>query len=113
MPFLINCTNKGCGKFQAPFLDQENDEVYCSLCQQTIAGITVFAKQQMKSLKQFKPKSKKSFAVKCNNCNKEERPIIVGENLVCTLCKKSLDQLTPTFKTMLKEQLSKLTEEND
>jgi hypothetical protein len=111
MPFLINCTNKGCGQFQSPYLDQETNEVYCSMCDKTITGLTPFAKQQMKSLKQYRPKSKKSFATKCDKCGKEERPIISGENLLCGVCKKPLEKLTPTFKNLLLQQLKKIDSE--
>jgi len=113
MAFLTNCTNRGCGKMQEPYLDQDTNEVFCSLCNQTITGITAFTKQQLKSLKQFKPKSKKSFAVKCNHCGKDERPMVVKNDLLCALCKKPLNHLTPTFKNMLKQQLEKMQEEEN
>jgi ribosomal protein L34E len=111
MPFLINCNNKGCGEFQAPYLDKDTGEVFCSACGKTLSNITQFAKNQMKTLKQFKPKSKKSFSVKCNHCQKEERPIVLNGSLICGLCKKSLDKLTPTFTKMLIEQLIEVEKE--
>jgi phage terminase large subunit GpA-like protein len=113
MPFLINCTNKGCGQTQEPYLDQETGEVYCSLCNKILKGITPFAKNQMKVLKQFKPKSRKSFSVKCNHCNKEERPQVNGNQLICGLCKKVLNKLTPTFEAMIKEKLASLEKDDD
>jgi hypothetical protein len=105
MPFSMNCTNKGCGKTQEPYIDSKTDKVYCSLCDKEIENVTYFAKAQMKSLKQFKQKVVVSFAVKCDKCGKEARPKLVNDDVVCSGCNKSLDKLSVPFKNMLKEKL--------
>lgn len=105
MPFSINCPNKGCGKWQEPYLDPSDDKVYCSVCDKEITNITYFAKVQMKSLKQFKQKTAISFAVKCPSCSKEQRPKILNDDVVCGSCSKPLNNLSTAFKYMLKEKL--------
>jgi len=105
MAFSTHCNNKGCGKIQEPYIDPQNDKVYCSLCHGEISNLTHFAKMQMKSSKQFKQKSNTSFAVKCNVCGREERPKIVNGEVVCGHCSGPLNNLSPIFKNMLKEKL--------
>src|SRR5580698_6084573 len=105
MGFSMPCSNKGCGKIQEPYLDVKDDKVYCSLCDKEIPGITYFVKVQMKSNKQFRQKQNKPFAVKCQRCGKEDRPKLVGKDIVCVGCNKSLDHLSEPFKIMLREKL--------
>lgn len=105
MPFSMPCNNKGCGKMQEPYIDTKDDKVYCSLCDKEMANISHFTKVQMKSLKQFKQKTTVSFSVKCRSCNKEGRPKVIKEEVVCSSCMKPLDHLSIPFKNMLKEQL--------
>ena len=105
MAFSTFCTNKGCGKIQEPYLDPQDNKVYCSACDKEITNITAFVKVQMKSMKQFKKKAAKPFVFKCLKCNKEERPKIVQDEVVCGVCLKPLDNLSPIFKNMLKEKL--------
>jgi len=106
MPFSMNCTNRGCNKLQEPYLDPKDDKIYCSLCDREITNITYFAKVQMKSMRQFKPKITTSFAIKCDKCGREARPILTDdEDVVCAGCHKSLDKLSVPFKNMLKEKL--------
>ena len=105
------CTNKGCGETQPPYLDKDSTKVYCSKCNKEIENVTVFAKNQMKMLKQFKQKEKKSFSVKCNKCNVESRPKIVNDEVVCGSCSKKLDQLSGPFVMMLKTQLKKVDQD--
>ena len=99
------CSNRGCGKIQEPYLDTKDDKVYCSICDREIANITHFVKVQMKSLKQFKQKNTKPFAVKCPKCGKEDRPKLVNEDVVCIGCNKPLDHLSEPFKIMLRDKL--------
>lgn len=106
MPFTTICPNKGCGETQAPYLDKDTNKAYCSKCNKEITNLTVFVKNQMKMTKQFKPKEKKSFSIKCAACGAEGRPKISGEEVICSACNKPLDQLTPSFKMMLKMQLA-------
>jgi ribosomal protein L34E len=105
MPFMMPCGNKGCNKLMEPYLDPKDDKVYCSSCDKEISNITHFAKVQMKSLKQFKQKTAQSFAVKCQNCGKEERPKLVKQDIVCPGCNKSHEHLSEPFKIMLREKL--------
>lgn len=105
MAFTINCTNKGCGKLQEPYIDPKDDKVYCSTCDRELSNITYFAKAQMKSIKQYKQKSSVSFSVKCSKCGKEGRPKIKNDEVVCGACLKELSNLSLPFKNMLKEKL--------
>jgi rRNA maturation endonuclease Nob1 len=107
----MTCTNKGCGEVMEPYLDPKNDKVYCSKCDKEISNVTHFTKIQMKMLKQFKQKKVISFAVKCKNCEKEERPKLVGEDIVCGSCKKPLDHLSEPFKIMLRDKLKTVTQD--
>ena len=103
--FSMPCSNKGCGKVQEPYLDPKDNKVYCSMCNREIENVTHFAKIQMKSLKQFKQKAAISFAVKCDKCGKEDRPLLINDSVVCAACKKPLDKLSLPFLNMLKEKL--------
>lgn len=105
MPFSTFCTNKGCGKIQEPYLDPKENKVYCSLCDGEITNITHFVKVQMRSMKQFREKKAKPFACKCAKCGREERPKVVNDDIVCGACSEPMDNLSPIFKNMLKEQL--------
>lgn len=105
MAFSTFCTTKGCGKIQEPYLNPADNKVYCSLCDSEITNLTQFVKNQMKMSKQFKQKQAKPFAVKCAKCNREEQPKIVGNDIVCGLCSKPLDNLSPIFKNMLMQKL--------
>lgn len=101
MPFSTYCTNKGCGKIQEPFLDPQDNKVYCSLCEGEITNLTPFVKQQMKMSKQYRQKQAKPFACKCAKCGREERPKIANNDIVCGACLQPMDNLSPIFKNML------------
>lgn len=105
MPFMMPCTNKGCGKQMEPYIDPKDDKVYCSECDREITNITHFAKIQMKSLKQFRQKKGISFQVDCKNCGKKERPKLVKDDIVCPACNKAHTHLSEPFKIMLREKL--------
>lgn len=105
MPFSTFCTNKGCGKIQEPFIDPQDNKVYCSLCEGELTNITPFVKTQMRSMKQYRPKQAKPFACKCLKCGREERPRVVDNDIVCGACHQPMDNLSPIFKNMLKERL--------
>lgn len=107
MGFLINCTNKGCGKQQEPFLDLQTNEVHCAECDGIIANISPFAKNQMRSNKQIRKSNPQAFTIKCNLCKKEVIPKEVNNDIVCGSCNQPLKQLTSFFKSMLKENLKK------
>jgi hypothetical protein len=106
MPFTMQCTNKGCGQIQSPYLDPKTDKVYCSLCDKELTQVTHFAKVQMKSLKQYKEKKGKSFSVKCTNCNNEDRPQVNKDKYFCSSCKKELN-VSHAFKLILQHYLGK------
>ncbi len=101
----MQCSNKGCCQMQQPFIDPKTDKVYCSLCDCEIKEATVFAKQQMKMLKQFRQKKKSTFSSKCQSCSLEDRPIKKENDWVCKGCGCKL-QLTEQFKNVL-EMFSK------
>ena len=61
----------------------------------------------MKAAKQYREKSKTSFVVKCSFCNKEDRPQVLNDDVVCSKCLKPLSNITKIFKDMLKVQLLK------
>jgi hypothetical protein len=105
MPFSLVCSHKGCYKQNEPYLDPKTDKVYCSECDNEITNVTYFAKVQMKTMKQFRIKTATSFAVKCKYCAKEDRPIILNNDIACSGCKKPMDQLSAPFKAMLKDKL--------
>lgn len=105
------CTAKGCGHVMEPYLDPKDDKVYCSKCDKEITNVTHFAKVQMKTLKQFRQKKVVSFAVKCQKCGKEDRPKLVGDDIVCIGCKKPLDHLSEPFKIMLREKLKTVAQD--
>jgi hypothetical protein len=105
MAFSTFCTNKGCGKIQEPYLDPKDNKVYCSECDREITNITPFVKIQMKSMKQFRQTKPKPFAVKCPACGREEQPMHLGDDIVCSMCGDPLNNLSPIFKNMLKEKL--------
>lgn len=105
MLFSTQCFNKNCGQIQSPYLDLQDNKVYCSSCDGELPNITNFIKLQMKSNKQFKQKRPEPFAVKCSKCNKEGRPVVIQDEVVCGSCKGSLNNLSPIFKNMLKEKL--------
>lgn len=101
----MNCPHKGCHQYMDPYIDPKTDKVYCASCDNELTNITHFAKMQMKSSKQYKTKQTKSFSIKCTFCSKEDRPIIIKDEIVCCSCKKPFSNLSQPFKIMLKEQL--------
>lgn len=108
MAFSTFCTTKGCGKIQEPYLDLQDNKVYCSICDNEISNLTSFVKNQMKTFKQFKVKKTKPFVFKCLKCNKEDRPKVVKDDIVCSICLQPMDNLSPIFKHMLKEKLKNI-----
>lgn len=111
MAFSILCQNKGCGKLQAPFLDKETSKVYCAECKLEIINISPFMVSQMKMNKQFRQKEKKSFAVKCPDCQVEARPKLINDEIICSACNKRMDKLSPFSIAMLKQQLKKVDQD--
>jgi DNA-directed RNA polymerase subunit RPC12/RpoP len=102
--FLIQCTNKGCYELQQAYIDPKTKQVFCSKCNNEILTVTQFTKNQMIANKQFKQQTKTSFMVKCNHCKKENKPILVKDEITCPHCKKIINLSAP-FIQMLKEKL--------
>jgi len=110
MPVQLQCPHKGCMKMQEAWLDPKTDKVYCAECDREIPNITHFTKVQLKTLKQYKQKKTAAFATKCAACQKEAVPVLHNNDVVCAGCLKPLNHLSPIFKNMLKDQLSKKRE---
>ncbi len=107
MPVQLQCPHKGCMKIQEPWLDPKDNKVYCSACEKEVTNVTHFMITQLKTLKQYRPKNTTAFAVKCSHCSKEAAPILSNNDVLCSGCNKPLNHLSPIFKNMLKDQLSK------
>ncbi len=99
-----------CNKYQTPYLDPKTEKVYCSSCNEDYP-VNHFQKMQLKALKQYREVNKTSFAVKCNKCNKEDRPLLINDQIICGACGKEIDNLTDFFKDMLKTRLKKADKE--
>lgn len=93
-----------------PYIDKDTDKVYCSECNQELVNMTYFTKQQLKTLKQYRPKSTSGFLVKCNDCKAQDKPTLVGGDVKCRHCGGNLDHLTRQFKLMLKQQIQEGSE---
>lgn len=112
MPFLINCTNKGCGKYQEPRLNTNDNEVYCSECGKIIAGISHFTKTQMKSLGQTLKPPKSAYAIRCEKCKKEAMPKLDASNqLACANCNNVLTNVSKPFEVLIKNALKNKKED--
>ena len=108
MPFIMSCNNKGCGKQQSPVLSIEDNKVYCAECDNEILNVSPFIKGQMKNLGQTRKDKTKSFSVKCSECNKDSRPNKKDNLLFCGSCSKELKNISPIYKKMYLEILSKI-----
>lgn len=104
MAFATNCSTKGCRKFMEPYVDKVTKKVYCSECDAELLNINIFTINQMISSKQFKEKSNKAFSFKCKNCSKEDVPLKLNKDFVCSFCKEALN-ITESFKIILNEKL--------
>lgn len=106
MPFLMNCTNKGCGKDMEPTISLKDNEVYCSLCDKPISNVSPFTKTQMKALGQVKRPQKMPFAFKCESCKMELTPVLKTDgSMVCPDCKNVHKNMSKPFAKMLKDHL--------
>jgi protein-arginine kinase activator protein McsA len=108
MEIRVMCEHKGCRKEMAPVVDKKTLEAYCTECSQKMNSITVFMRRQMADFGQIKQEVSKKlpWSVKCPFCNKEAPPIQVeGNNLGCSICKKTFSHLSQPFIAMIKENL--------
>lgn len=105
MAFLICCENKKCREYQEPLLDEKNNKVVCSICNEEIKNITQFAKNQLKFSGQIKRggSKKQSFSVKCKECSVEGTPVLKKNKLFCAGCEKEL-KVTAQFKLLFLEK---------
>lgn len=109
MAFNIQCSNKGCRKFQEPKLEVATNNVICSECNQVIENIDSFTKVGMKSIGQILKQDgmKQAFAVSCVKCNFIDRPVLDGEKLICKKCGSEFTNLSKPFVLALKSTFRK------
>src|SRR5258708_23473920 len=86
MSISLNCNNKNCGKYQEPLLNIKSNEVYCSICDQIIQGVSHFTKIQLKTLGQLRRPEKTAFSIRCNKCKTEALPKLENNKLLCSGC---------------------------
>jgi len=111
MPFLMNCTNRGCCKYQEPVLDLRDNEVYCSMCGNIIAGVSSFTKTQMKNFKQVKKPAKSAYSVRCDKCKQEALPKLENDKLACSWCSVLLTNVSKPFEILIKAAIKKGNDE--
>jgi Zn finger protein HypA/HybF involved in hydrogenase expression len=111
MAFMLTCTNKGCGKTNAPVLDIKDNEVYCSECGNIIKNISHFTKTQMKSLKQINKPAKASYSVRCDKCKQDLRPKIENNILVCGNCSNPNLNVSKPFELLIRNAIKDGDEE--
>ena len=99
------CQTKGCHLEQEPYLDPNDDKVYCSECDGEMPNVNYFTKQQLKNLKQFKIKEKVAYSVKCKSCSKDLLPILINDKLACPSCKNEHKHLSTPFALLIKSKL--------
>jgi ribosomal protein L34E len=112
MPFNMNCNNKGCGKWQTPFLDLKDNEVYCSDCGKVITPVSHFTKVQMKSLGQTRKPPKSAYSVRCDKCKQEALPKLgLNKELVCSVCDNPHKNISVPFAILIRNAIAKGNEE--
>lgn len=112
--FLINCTNKNCGKQTQAVINLEDGEVYCADCERIIINVPIFTKNQLKNLKQIKRPKKESFSSKCHVCSNEGLPKLVDDKLCCSKCNAHLVKIPKSFEILTKQAiLAKMKEDRE
>lgn len=107
MPFMMNCTNKGCGKHQIPVLDLKDNNVYCSECGKIIQQVSSFTKVQMKSLGQTMKPAKQAYSVRCEKCKIESLPKIdANDKLVCSSCSHLHKNISAPFAILIRKAIA-------
>lgn len=105
--FATNCTTKGCGKWNEPYLNPQTMEVHCAECDQPIKNIPIFTKNLMRSQGQVKRSAKVAFSVRCNKCKIEALPKIDNTNvLVCMSCGNTLN-VSKIYEIQVREAIKK------
>jgi Zn finger protein HypA/HybF involved in hydrogenase expression len=100
MAMIITCTNKGCFKSSEALLDLNTNEVICRECGNPIQQVTSFAKVSLKSLGQTTKGQKKvrQLEFDCLSCNKKVQPMLKNGKIICSECKKEMENVPTTFK---------------
>ena|ERR1700693_2074990 len=111
MAFMMNCDNKGCGKYQAPTLNKTDNNVYCSECGKIISIANHFTKTQLSALGQTKKATKSAYGVRCIKCKVETLPKLLNDKLVCSQCGNEHTNISKPFQIMVKAAIKKGNEE--
>jgi ribosomal protein L34E len=107
--FMMNCNNKGCGKYQSPVLNTKDNEIYCTECGNKIAGASHFTKVQLKALGQTKKPVKTAYSIRCEKCKQEGMPKFAANNkdLVCSSCDNILKNISEPFAILIRKAIEK------
>ena len=109
--FQMNCNNKGCGKYQAPTLNKQDNEVYCSECGKIISNANHFTKSQLVALGQTKKAAKSAYAIRCIKCKAEALPKLNNDKLVCSQCGVEHNNISKPFQIMVRAAIKKGNDE--
>lgn len=108
---MMNCNNKGCGKYMAPTLNKNDNQVYCSECGKTISIANHFTKQQLLALGQIKQQPKSAYGIRCIKCKVEALPKLDNDRLVCPQCNTEHTNISKPFDVMVRAAIKKGNEE--
>jgi hypothetical protein len=116
---MIFCDNKindekRCGKETAAQLklekgkEPEDCDVLCADCGKVITNVNKFMKRNLYFAKQLQQTSQpgEAFALKCEHCNNSRRPEIKDKKIICQVCQKEMNQISPFYKNLLFSQSS-------
>lgn len=101
MSFLLQCEDKSCKKVTDVVLDKELKTVHCAECDSEIKNVTIFIKNSLAGMKQFRKPKKvaASYALECRACHKKMTPLLVKGELTCPECREQ-HEVTSHFKNM-------------
>lgn len=109
MPFMTNCTCKGCYKLTEPVLDKKTRKVFCVECGGEMEGITDFTKRSMESMGQIKRAGMKreAFSVECTSCQKIGVPeLMKNGKLQCPHCRAQHMKMSPIVERSIVQHLT-------
>jgi hypothetical protein len=107
MAFLMNCDNRGCGKYTQPALDLKDNQVYCGDCGAVIKMATHFTKVQLKTLGQTRKPAKPAYSVRCDKCRNECLPKLDNNILVCGWCGEVSKNVSKPFEILIRAAIAK------
>jgi predicted RNA-binding Zn-ribbon protein involved in translation (DUF1610 family) len=107
MAFMMNCDNKGCGKYMAPTLNKADNQVYCSECGKIISIANHFTKSQLSALGQTKKQAKSAYGVRCVKCKIEALPKLDNTKLVCPQCGIEHTNISKPFEILIRNAIKK------